>query len=108
MLYLPGSMLSFAGLCLVQMKDEQLRLEEDEATMKKRLKETREDHKKWEETREGRVCLSHMQARASGQMLIHSSAAWLLHWYQTLIWDTLRIAACGSTHMLHSIFPSTA
>ncbi|KAK9798524.1 hypothetical protein WJX73_007542 [Symbiochloris irregularis] len=38
-----------------RMKDEQLRLEEDEAGMKKRLKETREDHKKWEETREGRV-----------------------------------------------------
>lgn len=38
-----------------QMKEEQLRLEEDEATTKKRMKETREHHKKWEETREGRV-----------------------------------------------------
>ena len=38
-----------------QMKEEQLRLEEDEASAKKRLKETREHHKHWEESREGRV-----------------------------------------------------
>lgn len=38
-----------------RMQEEQLRLEEDEATTKKRMKETREHHKKWEETRETRV-----------------------------------------------------
>lgn len=46
------------------MQEEQLRLEEDEATTKKRMKETREHHKKWEETRETRV-------RAGSQCCLH-------------------------------------
>ena len=39
----------------VQMKEEQLRLEESEADMKKRLKANREHSKKWEAGREDRV-----------------------------------------------------
>ena len=37
------------------MKEEQLRLEESEADMRKRLKSQREHHKEWEENRESRV-----------------------------------------------------
>jgi hypothetical protein len=40
---------------LLQMKEEQLRLEESEADMRKRLKSQREHHKEWEENRESRV-----------------------------------------------------
>ena len=39
----------------LQMKEEQLRLEESEADMRKRLKSQREHHKEWEENRESRV-----------------------------------------------------
>lgn len=39
----------------MQMKEEQLRLEESEADMRKRLKSQREHHKEWEENRESRV-----------------------------------------------------
>jgi len=38
-----------------RMKEEQLRLEESEADMRKRLKSQREHHKEWEENRESRV-----------------------------------------------------
>lgn len=80
----PAWLVFVAELCclwLVQMKDEQLRLEEDEATMKKRLKETREDHKKWEESREGRVWPStiQVQPKACALMLVLLRSAWLLH-----------------------------
>ena len=37
------------------MGEEKLRIEEDESNTRKRLKEMREDHKKWEETRDNRV-----------------------------------------------------
>lgn len=39
----------------MQMKEEQLRIEESEAETRKRLKAEREHHKKWEAGREGRV-----------------------------------------------------
>ena len=37
------------------MKEEQLRLEESEAEMKKRLKSDRDHHKNWEASRDTRV-----------------------------------------------------
>ena len=42
-------------LLVMQVKEDQLRLEEDEASAKERLKDMREHSKKWEETRETRV-----------------------------------------------------
>lgn len=38
-----------------RLKEEEERIEEDEADTRKRLKTSREHHKKWEETRETRV-----------------------------------------------------
>lgn len=38
-----------------RLKEEEERIEEDEADTRKRLKSSREHHKKWEETRETRV-----------------------------------------------------
>jgi hypothetical protein len=38
-----------------QLKEEEERIEVDEAETRKRIKVTREHHKKWEETRETRV-----------------------------------------------------
>ena len=38
-----------------RLKEEEDRIEEDEADTRKRLKTSREHHKKWEETRETRV-----------------------------------------------------
>ena len=38
-----------------RLKEEEERIEEDEAETRKRLKSSREHHKKWEETRETRV-----------------------------------------------------
>lgn len=43
------------GMPILQMKEEQLRLEESEADMRKRLKANREHSKKWEAGREDRV-----------------------------------------------------
>ena len=42
-------------LSCLQLKEEEARIEEDEADTRKRMKETREHSKKWEENREGRV-----------------------------------------------------
>jgi hypothetical protein len=42
-------------LCLLQLKEEEERIEESEAETRKKLKADREHTKKWEETRESRV-----------------------------------------------------
>lgn len=55
-----------ADVASVQMGEEKLRIEEDESNTRKRLKEMREDHKKWEETRDNRVrCRACMHCPAS-------------------------------------------
>ncbi len=47
--------ISGIGRAGVQLKEEEERIEVDEAETRKRIKVTREHHKKWEETRETRV-----------------------------------------------------
>ncbi len=41
----------------VQLKEEEERIEESEAETRKKMKATKEHTKKWEETRENRVCI---------------------------------------------------
>ncbi len=42
-------------VCVLQLKDDTARCEEEEAEKKVKLKAMREHHHKWEDTREGRV-----------------------------------------------------
>jgi hypothetical protein len=53
------------GLPGAQLKEEEERIEVDEAETRKRLKVTREHHKKWEETRETRVRRRRRPARSA-------------------------------------------
>ena len=56
----------------LQMAEEKLRIEDDESNTRKKLKEMREDHKQWEETRDNRVspasaCNGHHVGRTEHQ-----------------------------------------
>ena len=43
------------AFCHIQLKDDEERLEDEEAENRKRLKSAREHHKNWEQNRDGRV-----------------------------------------------------
>ena len=84
-----------------RLKEEEERIEEDEADTRKRLKTSREHHKKWEETRETRVGTWRDFAKKKGKKArLGASGCWVNFSTCVLPYQTQCIRPGGSADCL--------